>query len=85
MSIALALAAIMIAGCSPQLVSRLTGRLRLKSRNVIVLPGESFFFGLEGDWAHSRECVRVNYSGSEELFARGLRIMAEELRRIYER
>ena len=36
--------------------------LRLKSRNVIVLPGESFFFGLEDDWAHSRECVRVNYS-----------------------
>ncbi len=59
--------------------------LRLKSRNVIVLPGESFFFGLEDDWAHSRECVRVNYSGGEELFARGLRIMAEELRRIYDR
>jgi valine--pyruvate aminotransferase len=57
--------------------------LRLKSRNVIVLPGESFFYGLEGDWAHSRECVRLNYSGPEELFARGLRIMAEELRKIY--
>jgi valine--pyruvate aminotransferase len=56
---------------------------RLKSRNVIVLPGESFFFGLEGDWPHSRECVRLNYSGSEALFARGLRIMAEELRKIY--
>jgi valine--pyruvate aminotransferase len=56
---------------------------RLKSRNVIVLPGESFFYGLEGDWAHSRECVRLNYSGPEELFARGMRIMAEELRKIY--
>ncbi len=57
--------------------------LRLKSRNVVVLPGEGFFYGLEGDWAHSRECVRLNYSGPEELFARGLRIMAEELRDIY--
>jgi valine--pyruvate aminotransferase len=56
---------------------------RLKARNVIVLPGERFFFGLEGDWPHSRECLRINYSGSEELFARGMRIMAEELRRIY--
>ena len=56
---------------------------RLKSRNVIVLPGESFFFGLEGDWKHSRECLRLNYSGSEELFARGMRIIAEELRKLY--
>ena len=56
---------------------------RLKARNVIVLPGESFFFGLEGDWAHSRQCVRLNYSGDEELFARGMRIMAEELRKVY--
>jgi valine--pyruvate aminotransferase len=56
---------------------------RLKARNVIVLPGESFFFGIEGDWPHSRECLRLNYSGSEELFARGLRIMAEELRKAY--
>lgn len=58
--------------------------LRLKARNVIVLPSESFFFGLDGDWKHSRECVRVNYSGSEELFARGIRIMGEELRKIYD-
>lgn len=57
--------------------------LRLKARNVIVLPGESFFYGLEGDWAHSRQCLRLNYSGSEVLFARGMRIMAEELRKIY--
>jgi valine--pyruvate aminotransferase len=57
--------------------------LRLKARNVIVLPGENFFYGLEGDWAHSRQCLRLNYSGSEELFVRGLRIMAEELRRVY--
>ena len=56
---------------------------RLKSRNVIVLPGESFFFGLEGDWPHSRQCLRLNYSGPEELFARGMRILAEELRKIY--
>ncbi len=57
--------------------------LRLKARNVIVLPGESFFYGLEGDWAHSRQCLRLNYSGSEVLFARGMGIMAEELRKIY--
>ena len=57
--------------------------LRLKSRNVIVLPGEAFFFGLEEDWPHSRECLRLNYSGDEELFARGIRILGEELRAAY--
>jgi valine--pyruvate aminotransferase len=56
---------------------------RLKARNVIVLPGESFFFGLEGDWKHSHECVRLNYAGDEALFERGMRIMAEELRKVY--
>ena len=56
---------------------------RLKARNVIVLPGENFFYGLDADWPHSRECVRLNYSGPEDFFARGLRIMAEELRRMY--
>jgi valine--pyruvate aminotransferase len=56
---------------------------RLKSRNVIVLPGERFFFGLKEDWPHSRECLRLNYSGDEELFARGVRILGEELRRLY--
>jgi valine--pyruvate aminotransferase len=56
---------------------------RLKARNVIVLPGENFFFGLEESWKHSSECVRLNYSGSEELFARGVRIMGEELRKAY--
>ena len=56
---------------------------RLKSRNVIVLPGESFFFGLEEDWKHSRECLRLNYAGSEELFDRGICILGEELRAVY--
>jgi len=57
--------------------------VKLKARNVIVLSGESFFFGLEEDWPHSRECLRLNYSGNEELFARGMRILGEELRRLY--
>jgi valine--pyruvate aminotransferase len=58
--------------------------LRLKARNVIVLPGEGFFYGLEEDWGHSRECLRLNYSGPEELFRRGIRILGEELRKVYE-
>jgi len=56
---------------------------RLKARNVLVLPGEHFFFGLEEDWPHARECLRLNYAGDEALFERGVGILAEELRRLY--
>jgi valine--pyruvate aminotransferase len=56
---------------------------RLKARNVLVLPGEHFFFGLEEDWPHARECLRLNYAGDEALFARGAGILAEELRALY--
>jgi len=56
---------------------------RLKARNVLVLPGEHFFFGLEEDWPHARECLRLNYAGDETLFARGVGILAEELRALY--
>jgi valine--pyruvate aminotransferase len=56
---------------------------RLKAREVIVVPGEYFFFGLEGDWPHSRECLRLNYSAPEECVARGIAILGEELRKLY--
>ena len=56
---------------------------RLKARNVLVLPGEHFFFGLREDWPHARQCLRLNYAGDESLFARGVGILAEELRRLY--
>jgi valine--pyruvate aminotransferase len=51
---------------------------RLKKRNVIVVPGEYFFFGLEEDWAHSRQCIRLSYSSAEEDIRRGIEIIAEE-------
>jgi valine--pyruvate aminotransferase len=56
---------------------------RLKARNVIVVPGEYFFFGLDGDWPHSRECVRLNYSAPENIVESGIRILGEELRLVY--
>lgn len=51
---------------------------RLKKRNVIVVPGEYFFFGLSRDWPHSRECIRFNYAAKEEDVRRGIEIIAEE-------
>lgn len=54
---------------------------RLKKRKVLVVPGEYFFFGLEEDWPHSRQCLRLNYSGNADNVREGLRIIAEEAAR----
>ncbi len=54
---------------------------RLKARGVIVVPGEYFFFGIEEEWLHSRQCVRVNYCHNAEAVREGIAIIAEEARR----
>lgn len=51
---------------------------RLKARQVLIVPGEYFFFGLDEDWPHSRECLRLNFSQPEQTVREGLRIIAEE-------
>jgi len=51
---------------------------RLKSRRVLTVPGEYFFFGLREDWSHAHECLRVNFSGPPEVVREGLQIIAEE-------
>ena len=56
---------------------------RLKARKVIVIPGEDFFIGMDEDWAHQYECIRVNYAAPEDQLKRGLSIIKEELTREY--
>ncbi len=51
---------------------------RLKARKVLIVPGEYFFFGLNDDWPHSRECLRLNFAQPEATVREGLRIIAEE-------
>ncbi|HWB04731.1 MAG TPA: valine--pyruvate transaminase [Verrucomicrobiales bacterium] len=55
---------------------------RLKARQVLVVPGEHFFFGLEEDWPHRHECLRLNYSGPEKNVREGLAIIADEVRQL---
>lgn len=56
---------------------------RLKKRGVIVVPGHNFFPGLEGEWKHKDECVRISYSQDDAVVAAGLDIIADEARKIY--
>lgn len=57
---------------------------KLKKRNVLVVPGEYFFFGLEDQWNHSHECIRVTFSQSENIVKEGIKIIAEEVSKSYE-
>jgi valine--pyruvate aminotransferase len=53
---------------------------RLKEKGVLVVPGDAFFFGLppnDDNWAHRRQCVRVNYSRGEREVELGLKILAD--------
>lgn len=56
---------------------------RLKARGVIILPGHYFFPGLEGEWRHRHECIRMSYAGPDAKVEQGIRIIAEEVARAY--
>ncbi len=51
----------------------------LKKRNVYIMPGSYFFPGLEEDWQHRHECIRVSYAGPKHATERGIAIIAEEV------
>jgi valine--pyruvate aminotransferase len=56
---------------------------RLKRRGVLVVPGHHCFFGLEEEWPHRHECIRVSYVQDEAQVRHGVTIIAEEVRKAY--
>jgi valine--pyruvate aminotransferase len=53
---------------------------RLKKREVLVIPGEHFFFGCDDtEWRHRQECIRVSFAMEEQTVRDGLTIIAEEV------
>nr|WP_219845842.1 valine--pyruvate transaminase [Emcibacter nanhaiensis] len=57
---------------------------RLKTRGVLIIPGQNFFVGLRDDWRHKHECIRMSYAQDEKTVREGIRIIAEEVRSLYE-
>jgi valine--pyruvate aminotransferase len=57
---------------------------RLKERGVLVVPGHYFYPGLKENWRHKDECIRVNYSQGLETLAAGIKIISDEVKRVYE-
>lgn len=56
---------------------------RLKQRKVLVIPGHYFFFGLNDQWPHRDECIRVTFSQPDAVVQEGIAIIADEVRRAY--
>lgn len=57
---------------------------RLKARGVLVVPGHHCFFGLDEDWPHRHECLRISYVQDPDAVQRGIAIIADEVRRAYD-
>lgn len=58
---------------------------RLKARDVLVVPGSYFFFGLDDDdWRHRDECLRVSFTMPGQVVRDGLRVIAEEVKKAYQ-
>ena len=56
---------------------------RLKARGVLIVPGEYFFFGLEEDWDHAHQCLRMNYVQDEAKMRAGIEVISEEVAKAY--
>ncbi len=54
---------------------------RLKQRGVLVVPGHNFFPGMSDGWRHQQECIRVSYAQDGETVQKGIKIIAEEVKR----
>lgn len=57
---------------------------RLKARGVLVVSGHWFFPGLDGGWPHTGECLRLTYSQDEAEVRRGIAIIGDEIRRVFQ-
>jgi valine--pyruvate aminotransferase len=52
---------------------------RLRERGVFVISGHHFFPGLDLDWRHRDECLRINYALEPRMVQDGIGAIAEEV------
>ena len=56
---------------------------RLKAHGVLVVPGHHCFFGLNEDWPHRHECIRISYVQEEQAVQTGMKKIAEVIREVW--
>ncbi|WP_299666834.1 valine--pyruvate transaminase [uncultured Psychromonas sp.] len=57
---------------------------RLKEKGLIVVSGHYFFPGLDQDWKHTHECIRLNYAQESDVVERGVDILASVVNDLYQ-
>jgi valine--pyruvate aminotransferase len=55
----------------------------LKQVGVIVVPGSSFFPGLQEDWSHKRQCLRISLTASDPEIHIGMQRLAKVAAQVY--
>jgi valine--pyruvate aminotransferase len=56
---------------------------RLKAENVLVIPGDAFFFGLDKTAPEQNECIRVHTAMDPEKVKRGIYIIAKVVKKMH--
>ncbi|MFS0516477.1 valine--pyruvate transaminase [Nostoc sp. UIC 10607] len=56
---------------------------QLKQVGVIIVPGSSFFPGLEEEWAHKHQCFRISLTGTDQEIATAMQRLAKVAEEAY--
>lgn len=56
---------------------------QLKAKGLIVVAGEHFFPGLQTNWMHKYQCIRLSYAAPEDDVKAGIAILAEHINALY--
>ncbi|MCT7949858.1 valine--pyruvate transaminase [Ancylothrix sp. C2] len=57
---------------------------QLKTVRVIVVPGSTFFPGLNEEWEHKHQCIRISLTATDEEIETGMRRLAEVVQKVYQ-
>lgn len=57
---------------------------RLKQAGVLVMAGHHFFPGMDASWPHVHECLRISFAMDEAVVRRGVEIIGQVVRDIWE-
>ena len=52
---------------------------KLKDKSVYIIPGEAFFIGVDEEWQHQHQCIRINYAKDENTLRKGLNLIYNEI------
>jgi valine--pyruvate aminotransferase len=57
---------------------------KLKQVGVIIVPGSTFFPGLQEDWQHKQQCFRISLTATETEIAEAMKRLAQVAQQVYQ-